>query len=133
MTADSELFVTETVCHVLEQKIWKLIPRGSFVDLRVPSGWWGHWDASGFPDRGEAEVFLNGKGHQEKFGTVSWETKFTVADYGGPVKCIEAWPVNLKFKKAISSRQTYTRSRSVPDALPSVPGSNVSAINSCAH
>lgn len=99
MTADSELFVTETVHHVLKQKIRKLILSGCYIDLKVPSEWWGHWDASGFPDRGEAEVFLDRIGHREKFGTVSWDTKFTVADYGGPAKCIEAWPVHLKFRK----------------------------------
>ena len=100
MTADSELFVTETVEQALEQKIRKLIPRGCYIYLRVPSGWWGHWDASGFPDRGESEVFLNRFGHSEKFGTVTWDTKFRVADYGGPAKCIEAWPANLKFRKS---------------------------------
>ena len=96
---------------MLEQKIRKLIPRGSSVDLGVPSGWRGHWDASGFPDRGEAEVFLNKKAHKEKFGTVSWETKFMVADYGGPTKCIEAWPINLKFSKRgrASSTQRHLR------------------------
>ena len=99
MTADSELFVTETVEQALEQKIRELIPRGCYISLRVPSGWWGHWDASGFPDRGEAEVFLNRSGHSEKFGTVSWDTKFTVADYGGPSRAIEALPVNLRFRK----------------------------------
>ena len=100
MTADSELFVTETVEQLLNQKIRKLIPRGCYINIRVPSGWWGHWDASGFPNRGEAEVFLNRIGHGEKFGTVAWDTRFSVADYGGPTKAIEAWPVNLKFKKA---------------------------------
>ena len=100
MTADSELFVTETVEQILKQKIKRLIPSGCSIYLRIPSGWWGHWDASGFPNRGEAEVFLNRIGHGEKFGTVTWDTRFTVADYGGPTKAIEAWPVNLKFKKA---------------------------------
>ena len=100
MTADSELFVTETVEQILKQKIRKLIPRGCYINIRVPSGWWGHWDASGFPDRGEAEVFLNRTRHSEKFGTVSWDTKFMVADYGGPAKAIEAWPVNLRFRKS---------------------------------
>ena len=99
MTADSELFVTETVEQMLKQKIRKLIPRDCYIYLRVPPDWWGHWDASGFPTRGEAEVFLNRFGHHEKFGTVSWETKFTVADYGGPAKAIEAWPVNVRFRR----------------------------------
>ena len=103
MTADSELFVTETVEQALKQKIRELIPRGCYISLRVPSGWWGHWDAAGFPYRGEAEVFLNRSGHKEKSGTVSWDTKFTVADYGGPTKAIEAWPVNLRFRKVHTS------------------------------
>ena len=105
------MFVTETVCHVLEQKIIKLIPKGDYIDLWVPSGWWGHWDASGFPDMGEAEVFLNRNGQSEKFGTVSWNTRFTVADYGGPTKCIEAWPINLKFRKYSSSSSAQCRLR----------------------
>ena len=99
MTADSELFVTETVEQALKKKIRELIPRGCYISLRVPSRWWGHWDASGFPDRGEADVFLNRSERSEKFGTVSWDTKFTVADYGGPSKAIEALPVNLRFRK----------------------------------
>ena len=103
MTADSELFVTETVEQMLKQKIRKLIRKDCYIYVRVPFGWWGLWDASGFPDRGEAEVFLNSVGHRKKFGTVSWDTKFTVADYCGPAKCIEAWPVNLRFRKVRTS------------------------------
>ena len=62
----------------------------------------GHWDASGFPNRRTAEVFLSRAGRKEKFGTVSWDAEFIVADYGGPAKAIEAWPVNLGFKKALN-------------------------------
>jgi hypothetical protein len=39
MTADSELFVTETVEHILKQEVRKVIPRGCYIYLRVPSGW----------------------------------------------------------------------------------------------
>jgi hypothetical protein len=99
MTADSELFVDETVCELLEKKIRGLIPRGCRISLEVPSGWWGVWDASEFPDRGEADANLYAANHKvERFGKVSWDTKFTVEDYGGPSKCIKAWPVKLKFK-----------------------------------
>lgn len=99
MTAESELFVDETVCQLLEKRVRKLIPRGCHISLDIPSDWWGIWDASGFPDHGEADVSLYAANRKvERLGRVSWDTKFTVADYGGPSKCIEAWPTNLKFK-----------------------------------
>ena len=100
MTADSELFVTETVSELLQRKIRKLIPRGFHINIQVPPGWWGIWGAAGFPNGGEAEVTLwRGDCKAERLGTISWETRFSVADYAGPAKCIEAWPTNLKFRK----------------------------------
>ena len=99
MTADSELFVTETVCHLLERKIKKLIPGGCHINILIPPDWWGIWGAAGFPNRGEADVTLWKGGRKGgKLGTVSWGTKFSVADYGGPAKCIEAWPVSIRFR-----------------------------------
>jgi hypothetical protein len=106
MTADSELFVTETVSELLGRKIKKLIPNGYYINVQIPPRWWGIWGAAGFPNRGEADVTLwedDCKG--AKLGVVSWETKFSVADYGGPAKCIEAWPTNLRFRKEPSSRR----------------------------
>ena len=99
MTADSELFLTETVEQMLKQKIRTLIPRDRNIYLRDPPDWCGHWDSSVFPTRGKAEVFLNRFGHLELFGTVSWETNFTVAEYGGPARAIEACAVNVRFRK----------------------------------
>jgi hypothetical protein len=100
MTADSELFVTETICYALEQKIREVIPKGFHINTEIPPGWWGIWGAAAFPNHGEAEVTLwRGDSKAGRFGTVSWETKFSVADFGGPAKCIEAWPTNLRFRK----------------------------------
>lgn len=106
MTEDIELFVTETVSELLQRKIRKQIPRGLRINIQIPSGWRQIWDAAGFPNSGQAHVTLWRDGCKVKrFGTVSWEMKFSVADYGGPAKCIEAWPVKLKFRKGRSSRQ----------------------------
>ena len=38
MTADSELFGTETICYALEQKTRKLIPRGFTSTFRFHRG-----------------------------------------------------------------------------------------------
>lgn len=37
MTADSDLFVSETVCLALKQKIRKLVPKNHYIYLGVPS------------------------------------------------------------------------------------------------
>ena len=39
MTADSELFGTETVSELLQRKIRKQIPRGFRINTQIPPGW----------------------------------------------------------------------------------------------
>ena len=111
MTADSELLVTETVCHPLEHEI-KLIPRGYHINIQIPLEWWGIWGAAVFPNSGEADVTMwKGGCRGGRLGTVSWKTQFSVVDYGSPAKSIEAWAVSLKFRKLrrVSPRQSHQR------------------------
>jgi len=72
MTADSELFVKETIRDV----IWENLDEK--VRVEVPDDWKDIYDESIFPEEGEANLLKDGK----IVGKVRWTVEFYVEDDG---------------------------------------------------
>jgi len=123
MTAESELFVTEGIRDVIEEKMRRLFPGIRYYEIVCPPEWQGIWDPSSFPERGEAVVTITFY-RRENFLTeddiakvpqgvvttdtyqsvpiakVEWETKFYI-EHGMGGRYIEADVGKVRVKRLV--------------------------------
>ena len=82
-TAESELFVTETVRDALVEKYAEL--KEIAFSIEVPKNWLDIWDERAYPSEGSAKV----KGDKGTIGIVKWTVSFEIVVYSGG-RAIEA-------------------------------------------
>jgi len=78
MTATSELFVTEEVRDLVEEKLRDkgMLGERDYIEIECPKEWGDIWTRAEFPSEGKAKI-LDG-GTDEEVGVVEWRTEFFI-------------------------------------------------------
>jgi len=104
MTADSELFVDETIRdEIIDNSILKELDEKAFYwRIEVPKNWKGIWNESQYPNTGKANIITEIEETEINIGVVSWITKFSVEEeYGEKYITAEASKIKVKIDKNI--------------------------------
>ena len=103
MTAESELFVNETIRDIVSNTLKKE------VEIEVPEEWKDIWSPNEYPEDGIADIYEN----NIKIGTVSWDTHFFIENDIGTGKFIDAEAekitIELTSGKIIKVEETWEK------------------------